>query len=237
MEQRSSLPEHVAIIMDGNGRWAQLRGHERAYGHTAGVESVRRVIRAAARRGVRYLTLYTFSTENWGRPAEEVEALMELFCRCVIDETPELQRERTSVRIIGDRNALSERVQSHLARIEEDTAGGDRLTTLLAINYSARWEIAEMARRVAGDVASGKLDNTKIDAAAVASRLSTAGIPDPDLLVRSGGEMRLSNFLLWQCAYAELYFTDVLWPDFDGEEFDRALEVYATRKRRFGLLI
>lgn len=236
MTADKSLPQHIAIIMDGNGRWAEQRGQQRAYGHVAGVESVRRVIRIAAKRGVRYLTLYTFSTENWGRPSEEVEALMELFCKCVIEETPELKKERTSIKIIGDRAGLSERVRGHLEKIEEDTDGGDALTVILAINYSARWEIAQMVRTIAGEVKDGTLEPAAIDEQTVAANLTTAGIPDPDLLIRSGGEQRISNFLLWQCAYSEFWFTEVLWPDFGEDDFDKALEIYAGRQRRFGLV-
>jgi len=232
----SLLPTHVAIIMDGNGRWARRQGKERMMGHAAGVESVRRVIKAAAARGVGYLTLYTFSKENWGRPVEEVDALMELFCTCVINETEELRRERTTIRIIGDRASLSLKVRQHLAQIEEQTTGGDRLTVLLAINYGARWEIAEAVRTIAGRIASGEVESVEVDEAMVGANLTTAGYPDPELLVRSGGEVRLSNFLLWQCAYTELYFTDVLWPDFGAEEFDKALEWYGRRQRKFGLV-
>ena len=230
------LPAHVAIIMDGNGRWARRQGKERMMGHVAGVESVRRVIKAAAARGVKYLTLYTFSKENWGRPDEEVEALMELFCTCVINETEELCRERTAIRIIGDRSTLSPKVQEHLVQIEEQTAGGDRLTVLLAINYSARWEIVEALRKLSEQIANGGLKSEDVGEAAVSANLTTAGYPDPDLLIRSGGEMRLSNFLLWQCAYTEFYFTEVLWPDFGAEEFDKALEWYGKRQRKFGLV-
>ena len=236
MSNTEHLPSHVAIIMDGNGRWACRQGKERMLGHVAGVESVRRVIKAAAACGVKYLTLYTFSKENWGRPAGEVEALMELFCTCVINETEELCRERTAIRIIGDRGSLSAKVQEHLVRIEEQTAGGDRLTVFLAINYGARWEIAEALRKVGRQIAEGKMNAEEVDEAAVSANLTTAGCPDPDLLIRSGGEMRLSNFLLWQCAYTEFYFTEVLWPDFGAEEFDKALEWYGSRQRKFGLV-
>lgn len=236
MSKTESLPTHVAIIMDGNGRWARRQGKERMYGHSAGVESVRRVIKAAAARGVDYLTLYTFSRENWGRPQAEVDALMELFCSCVVSETDELRRERTAIRVVGDRDSLSHKVQQHLARIEECTAGGDRLTVLLAINYSARWEIARAARKLAGQVAAGTLATEAIDEAMVGANLATAPCPDPDLLIRTAGEQRLSNFMLWQCAYTEFYFTDMLWPDFGAEEFDKALEWYAGRQRKFGLV-
>ena len=211
MSESKLTPRHVAIIMDGNGRWAQLRGRERYYGHMQGVEPVRAAVRAAIRRGVRYLTLYAFSTENWGRPAEEIDALMELFCRSVASETPELCKQG-------------------------ETAGGERLTLILALNYSSRSELVRAVRLLAGRVAAGELPAEAIDEQTVGSALYTAPYPDPDLVIRTSGEMRLSNFLLWQSSYAELYFPDVLWPDFTEADFDRAMEVFARRDRRFGLV-
>ena len=236
MEQLQRIPKHVAIIMDGNGRWAELRGLPRHEGHAAGVEPVRRAIRAAVKKGVKYLTIYTFSTENWGRPAEEVEALMELFCRSVASETPELRSQGVEIRMIGDRSRFSAKVQEHLARAEELTAGCDRLTLILALNYSSRDEIARAVRTLAGQVRKGELAPEQIDEQRIAATLDTASYPDPDLVVRTSGECRLSNFLLWQASYAELYFPPVLWPDFTEEEFDRAIEEYARRDRRFGLV-
>ena len=206
MSESKLTPRHVAIIMDGNGRWAQLRGKERYYGHMQGVEPVRAAVRAAIRRGVHYLTLYAFSTENWGRPAEEIDALMELFCRSVASETPELRKQGVRIAMIGDRSRFPAKVQEYLAQAERETAGGERLTLILALNYSSR------------------------------SALYTDPYPDPDLVIRTSGEMRLSNFLLWQSSYAELYFPDVLWPDFTEADFDRAMEVFARRDRRFGLV-
>ncbi len=214
---------HVAIIMDGNGRWAEGRGKERFEGHLQGVESVRTAIKSAQKFGVRYLTLYAFSTENWGRPAEEVEALMDLFCTCVVNETPELIAEGVRVRIIGDKEGLSTEVRMHLDKIERDTEGGETLTLLLALNYSSREEITRAAR----------LWNAHPDTTFEA-HLYTNGIPDPDLVIRTSGEQRLSNFLLWQAAYAEFYFTPVLWPDFGEAEFKTALDAYASRDRRYG---
>ena len=211
MSDQKRIPQHVAIIMDGNGRWAELRGKERYEGHAAGVEPVRASLRAAARWGVKYLTLYAFSTENWGRPAEEVDSLMELFCKSVVNETPELIRQGVEVRMIGDRSRFSEKVRSYLAMAEEQTAGGRTLTLILALNYSSRSEITHAVQQIAQRV-------------------------DPDLIVRTSGEQRLSNFLLWQASYAELWFPEVLWPDFTEEEFDRAMEEYARRDRRFGLV-
>ncbi len=234
--EQKHIPQHVAIIMDGNGRWAEMRGKERCEGHAAGVEAVRTTLGAALRRGVKYLTLYAFSTENWGRPAEEVDALMELFCRCVAGETPELRAQGVRIRMIGDRTRFSEGVQRALADAERATADCDRLTLVLALNYSSRDEIVRAVRALAGRAAAGELTPEKIDERTLAAALDTAAYPDPDLVIRTSGECRLSNFLLWQSSYAELLFTPVLWPDFSEEEFDRALEEYARRDRRFGLV-
>lgn len=236
MSEQKRIPQHVAIIMDGNGRWAELRGKERYEGHAAGVEPVRASLRAAARQGVKYLTLYAFSTENWGRPEKEVDALMELFCQSVVNETPELIRQGVRVRMIGERSRFSEKVRSYLAQVEQRTAAGETLTLILALNYSSRSEIVRAVRRIAGRSAAGELDPGSIDERTVCAALDTAEYPDPDLIVRTSGECRLSNFLLWQASYAELYFPDVLWPDFTEAEFDRAIEEYARRDRRFGLV-
>lgn len=222
--------------MDGNGRWAKMRGKERPEGHIAGVESVRKVIKAAVAEGVRYLTLYTFSTENWGRPQEEVDAIMELFCRSVIAETPELIKEGVQIRIMGDRVAFSEKVNAYIDRIEGDTAAGEVLTVVLAMNYSSRYELTATMKALAGKVADGALKAEDITAEVISENLYSKDYPDPDLIIRSGGEYRLSNFLLWQAAYSELYFTPTLWPDFDKESFHEALEAYAGRQRRFGLV-
>lgn len=193
-------------------------------------------MRAAARHGVKYLTLYAFSTENWGRPAAEVDALMELFCRSVVDETPELVAQGVRIRMIGDRNRFSEKVQRYLAEAEARTADGRRVTLILALNYSSRDEIVRAVRGIAARVAAGETTPGAIDERTIAAALDTAEYPDPDLIVRTSGECRLSNFLLWQASYAELLFTPVLWPDFTEEEFDRAVEEYARRDRRFGLV-
>ncbi len=236
MSEEKRIPQHVAIIMDGNGRWAALRGKERYEGHAAGVEPVRAALRAAARHGVKYLTLYAFSTENWGRPAAEVDALMELFCRSVVDETPELVAQGVRIRMIGDRSRFSEKVQRYLAEAEARTADGRRVTLILALNYSSRDEIVRAVRGIATRIAAGETTPGAIDERTIAAALDTAEYPDPDLIVRTSGECRLSNFLLWQASYAELLFTPVLWPDFTEEEFDRAVEEYARRDRRFGLV-
>ena len=236
MSEQKRIPQHVAIIMDGNGRWVRLHGKERYEGHIAGVEPVRASLRAAARWGVKYLTLYAFSTENWGRPAGEVSALMELFCRSVVNETPELKRQGVRIAMIGDRSRFSEKVQRYLAEAERETAGGERLTLILALNYSSRSEIARAVRHLAARAASGEIAPESIDETVVSQALDTAPYPDPDLVVRTSGEQRLSNFLLWQSSYAELWFPELLWPDFTEEDFDRAIEEYARRDRRFGLV-
>lgn len=236
MSEPKRIPQHIAIIMDGNGRWARLRGKERYEGHAAGVEPVRASLRAAVRWGVKYLTLYAFSTENWGRPAEEVSSLMELFCRSVVNETPELVRQGVRIAMIGDRSRFSEKVQRYLAEAEQKTAGGERLTLILALNYSSRSEITRAVRQLAARAAAGEITPESIDEAAISQALDTVPYPDPDLVVRTSGEQRLSNFLLWQSSYAELWFPEVLWPDFTEADFDRAVEEYARRERRFGLV-
>lgn len=236
MSQEKRIPRHVAIIMDGNGRWAELRGQERYIGHMQGVESVRRSVKAALKEGVEFLTLYAFSTENWGRPTEEVNALMEILCRSIIDETPELKKQGVRVRMIGDRTAFSERVQSHLALIEEETVEQEKLTLILALNYSSRMELVRAARLLAERTVRGEIAVAEIDEKRMSEALYTAPWPDPDLVIRTSGECRLSNFLLWQSSYAELYFPEILWPDFDEEAFGKALAEYARRDRRFGLV-
>jgi undecaprenyl diphosphate synthase len=230
------IPTHVAIIMDGNGRWATQQGKERYEGHIEGVASVRACIKAARRNGVRYLTLYAFSTENWGRPQEEVEALMQLFCRSVTNETPELVKEGVRVRFIGRRDRFSEEVRERLLHIEQSTAVGDKLTLVLAFDYSSRDEIMRATRELAERVAKGELQSGDITEQSISESLYTADMPDPDFIIRTSGECRLSNFLLWQASYAEMYFPQTLWPDFREEEFDRAMEVYAERDRRYGVL-
>ncbi len=230
------IPTHVAIIMDGNGRWAQMRGKERTEGHIAGVEAVRRTLKAAADEGVKYLTLYTFSTENWGRPKEEVDGIMELFCKSVIAEAPALKAQSVKTRIMGDRRAFSEKVNHYIDRIESETADGERLTLIFAMNYSSRHELTETFKTLAQNISEGSLKPEEITADYISRSLYSSEYPDPDLVIRTGGEYRLSNFLLWQSAYSELYFTPILWPDFDKEAFCEALEAYAGRNRRFGLV-
>ena len=237
MSNKHHIPEHVAIIMDGNGRWAKQHGKERYEGHIAGVESVRRAVKAAAKNGVKWLTLYAFSTENWGRPVAEVNAIMELFCKSGVGETPELIEQGVRVKIIGEKTHFSESVLKMIDQIEESTAEGKTLTLVLAFNYSSRREIMLATQAISERVAKGELSSEDINEEVIAEHLMTHSMPDPDLIVRTSGECRLSNFLLWQASYAEFYFPEVLWPDFDEEEFKKALDVYASRERRYGLVI
>ena len=222
--------------MDGNGRWAKQRGKERYEGHIAGVEPVRSSVRAAVRNGVKWLTLYAFSTENWGRPTAEVDAIMELFCKTVMSEAKELAEQGVRVHIMGERERFSEKVLSMIAYIEQTTAHAEKLNLVLAFNYSSRREMVLGVKDIARKVAEGKISVEDIDEKTTSEHLFTAAMPDPDMIIRTSGECRLSNFLLWQASYAEFYFPDVLWPDFSEEEFDRALEVYARRDRRYGLV-
>ena len=230
------IPAHIAIIMDGNGRWAEAQGKERYEGHIEGVASVKACIKAARKSGVRYLTLYVFSTENWGRPQAEVDALMQLFCQSVTKETPELVEQGVRVRFIGRRDRFSEDVRERLLHIEESTAEGDKLTLVLAFDYSSRDELVRATRSIAERVERGELKAEQIDDKLISAHLDTADMPDPDLVIRTSGECRLSNFLLWQASYAEMYFPQIMWPDFREEAFAKALEVYAERNRRYGLL-
>ena len=230
-----NIPRHVAIIMDGNGRWAEERGQGRVYGHINGVESMRKAIRAAVRRGVKFLTVYAFSTENWGRPKEEVQALMELLCKSLSNETAELKSQGVRMRFIGDVEALAEDVRAAIARSEKETHRNEKLTLVVAVNYSSRWEITRMAQKIAVQVRDEGLQIHEITDRT--DNLVTAGIPDPDLLIRTSGEQRLSNFLLWQLSYSELYFTETYWPDFDESEFDKAIAEYQKRERRYGILM
>ena len=228
------LPTHVAIIMDGNGRWAQKRHLPRAEGHRRGVEAVRRTVRAAAARGIRYLTIYSFSSENWRRPASEIADLMNLLKLFVRRDLSELHRANIRVRILGERTDLKTDIAALLDETESVTRDNTGLTLIVAFNYGSRQEIVRAARRLAEDVATGRIAPDAIDADAFAARLDLAGVPDPDLIIRTSGEQRLSSFLLWQAAYAELVFLPVLWPDFDEATFDEALAEFARRERRYG---
>jgi undecaprenyl diphosphate synthase len=231
----SRMPRHVAIIMDGNGRWAKRQGLRRVEGHVTGTESVRVIVRLARRLGLEYLTLYTFSEENWQRPTIEIRALMNLLRRFLRQELKEMRDNNIALRAIGDLRRLPENVQRELARTKEATREGARMTLLLALSYGSRSEIVLAAQSLAEEILAGRLRPADIDLESFASRLHTTGIPDPDLLIRTSGEYRLSNFLLWQSAYTELYFTDTLWPDFREDEFIKALLEYQQRDRRFGL--
>lgn len=226
------IPCHVAIIMDGNGRWATKRGLPRTSGHKAGVETVRRITEEAVRLGIKYLTLYTFSTENWLRPAQEVTSLMSLILTSLQEEL--FMHNNVRLCVIGDVEKLPQEVREKLEQCERDTAANDRMTVVLALSYSSRWEIATAAHSIAADVAKGKVTPDMIDEKYFASRLSTNFMPDPELLIRTGGEIRLSNYLLWQCAYTELYFCDTYWPDFSTIDLRRAIHDYQHRQRRFG---
>lgn len=231
---KANLPAHIAIIMDGNGRWAKERGYNRLIGHRNGVVSVREVTEAATEIGIKYLTLYTFSTENWNRPKAEVDALMELLVENIVKETPTFHQNNIRLLAIGDLNRMPERVAARLRGCMAETASNTGLTLVLALSYSARWELTDAVRRIARQVAEGRIAPDSITEATVAQNLNTAGIPDPDLLIRTSGEVRISNFLLWQIAYSELYFTSTHWPDFRKEEFYKAIVDYQRRERRFG---
>lgn len=231
---RDRLPRHLAIIMDGNGRWALKRGLPRAVGHRAGVEALREIVKACLEWGIEILTVYAFSTENWKRPREEVETLMELLVEYLQKEVDELNHQGVKISAIGRLNELPEKAQKELARAKELTAGNRRLLLNLALNYGGRAELVDACRAVVEDILQGKLKLDQIDEEVLSRYLYTAGLPDPDLLIRTAGEMRFSNFLLWQSAYTELWVTPVLWPDFRREHLLAALHDYARRERRFG---
>jgi len=228
------LPSHVAIIMDGNGRWAQQRGLERIFGHQQGVNAVREVIETAAELGIKYLTLYAFSTENWGRPDEEVSALMGIMIQSLNNETDTLIKNNIRLKAIGDVNRLADDVRERLSETINLTSVGTGLNLVVALSYSSRWEITEAARRMSVDVNNGTLKPDSIKEEDFEKYLTTYGIPDPELMIRTSGELRISNFLLWQLAYTELYFTDKLWPDFGKEDFYNAIIDFQKRERRFG---
>ncbi|MEO8141331.1 MAG: isoprenyl transferase [Sphingomicrobium sp.] len=228
------IPRHVAIIMDGNGRWAAKRSLPRAAGHRAGAEAVRKTLRAAAEAGVEVLTLYAFSSENWRRPEEEVSDLKGLLGFYIDKELQTLEKEGVRLQLIGDPAAFGSQLEARLLAAVERTAANRKLTLVVALNYGSRGEIAAAARRMAEEVQSGNRDPASIDETAIDAALQTADLPSLDLLIRTSGEVRLSNFLLWQAAYAELMFVDTLWPDFDGADFNAALETFASRQRRFG---
>ena len=230
----ADTPQHVAIIMDGNGRWARSRGMPRPAGHRASIKVVRRVVEECISRNIPHLTLFAFSSENWRRPPDEVGMLMKLMLEALAREVSDLHENRVRLRFIGDRSVLGAEINRTMQQAETLTAGNTGLVLCVAFAYGGRWDIAQACRALAGEVAAGTLRPDEIDEAHIAARLALAGIPDPDLLIRTGGELRISNFLLWNLAYAELYFTEVLFPDFGAAELDAALRFYAQRERRFG---
>jgi len=230
----NKLPVHVAVIMDGNGRWARKRGRERIFGHHQGVKSVRKVIEAASELGIRYLTLYAFSTENWNRPDEEVSALMDIMVESLNNETETLLKNNISIKVIGDLDRLSDKVRDRLRETIRITSAGTRLKLVVALSYSSRWEISEACRRIARQVKNGQLNVEDINEQTVNENLETSDIPEPELMIRTSGEKRISNFLLWQLAYTELYFTEKLWPDFGKEDFYKAVADFQKRERRYG---
>ena len=228
------IPRHIAIIMDGNGRWAKRQGMARMFGHRQGVETVHRITEAAAELGVEYLTLYAFSTENWNRPKEEVDALMVLLVDTIVKETPTLMKNNISLQTIGDLSRLPQATRNKFLECIEQTSQNTGLTLVIALSYSARWEIIEATKRIASAVKDGELLLEDINEEVLSNYMTTAQMPDPDLLIRTSGELRISNFLLWQLAYSELYFTNCLWPEFTNEEFYHAIVDYQHRERRFG---
>jgi undecaprenyl diphosphate synthase len=234
MAANDNIPTHVAVIMDGNGRWARRRALPRHAGHRSGVGSVKKIVELAAERGVKYLTLFAFSSENWARPREEVSKLMGLFVEALQREVDELHRNNVRLEFIGAREQLQAGLIEKIAAAEAQTAGNTGLRLIVAVAYGGRWDIVRATQSLAGKVAAGELDVSDIDDEALAAQLQLANVPDPDLLIRTGGEQRISNFLMWNLAYAELYFCDTLWPDFGDRDFDEALAFYAVRQRRYG---
>jgi len=231
-----NTPEHIAIIMDGNGRWAKKQGQERLFGHNFGVDSVREALKGAEDLGVKYLTLYTFSTENWNRPKEEIDGLMNLLVTTLSTEIKELSDKGIKLKVIGDVAGLPEACQKELQEAIDLTSKNDKVTLILALNYSARWELIRATQLLANRVQQGELSAKEINSVVISNALTTQGIPDPELLIRTSGEHRVSNFLLWQIAYTEFHFTEVLWPDFKKEDLYKAVLDYQSRERRFGMV-
>ncbi len=231
---KNRLPQHVAIIMDGNGRWAKAKGKDRTCGHQEGVVSVRKVVEAATTVGLKYLTMYTFSTENWNRPEAEVQALMSLLVAAIHRETTDLMKNNVRLMAIGNLDRLPAEAYATLQDCIKQTSANTGVTLILALSYSSRWEITEAVKRLAMEAVEKKITPNDITEAVVSDHLTTKGIPDPDLLIRTGGEYRISNYLLWQCAYTEFYFCDTYWPDFNENELRKAIAVYQSRERRFG---
>lgn len=232
--KKNYIPRHVAVIMDGNGRWAELHGNDRIFGHRQGVDAVRSVVEGAGEAGIDYLTLYAFSTENWDRPKEEVNALMSLLVNAIIQETNNLNEKNVKMLAIGDLASLPDDVQSKLAEAIQSTSSNTGLNLVLALSYSGRWEIVEAVKKIVSESKNGELTENQITECLISNHLTTAGIPDPELLIRTSGEYRISNFLLWQIAYSEFYFTPLLWPDFRKENLFEAIADFQCRERRFG---
>lgn len=231
---KNNIPQHIAIVMDGNGRWAKQHGEDRIFGHHEGVNSVREIVEACGEIGVKYLTLYAFSTENWNRPKEEVDALMELLVSTISMETPNLNKKGVKLQAIGDIKSLPESCQNELQESIDITSKNDTVTLILALSYSSKWEITNAVQLIAQQVEAGKLKASEITAKHIEQNLTTNKFPDPELMIRTSGEHRISNFLLWQLAYTEFYFTDILWPDFRKDEFFKAVISFQSRERRFG---
>ena len=235
MSQKLRIPEHIAVVMDGNGRWAERQGKPRTTGHRAGVESVRRVMEVCGKAGVKALTLFAFSSENWKRPKSEVNVLLDLFMVALNQEIKRIDKRNVRLRVIGDLSAFPHKLQQRIVEAEQLTAENDGLLLQIAANYGGRWDITQAARSLARQVEAGTLEADAIDEVRLGQAMSCPDVPDPDLFIRTGGERRISNFMLWQSAYTELYFTDVLWPDFHEQEMRAALQDFASRERRFGL--
>ena len=234
MDANDNIPAHIAIIMDGNGRWARRRALPRHAGHRSGVRSVRETVKIAAKKGVKFLTLFAFSSENWSRPREEVTKLMNLFVEALQREIDELHRNNVRLEFVGAREQLNPGLVEKIVAAEEQTSGNEGLRLIVAVAYGGRWDIVNAVRRLAGQAAAGEIMANQISEQQISQELQLRGLPDPDLLIRTGGEQRISNFLLWQLAYAELWFCDTLWPDFGEKDFDAALQFYARRQRRYG---
>ncbi len=232
--KKNFIPRHVAVIMDGNGRWAELHGNDRIFGHQQGVDAVRSIVEGAGEIGIEYLTLYAFSTENWDRPKEEVNALMSLLVNAIVNETDNLNEKNVKMLAIGGISSLPADVQSKLAEAVQSTSLNTGLNLVLALSYSGRWEILEAAKKIVRKALNGEITENQINESEFATQLSTSGIPDPELLIRTSGEYRISNFLLWQIAYSEFYFTPILWPDFRKEDLFEAIVDFQRRERRFG---
>ncbi|MDD5939461.1 MAG: isoprenyl transferase [Lachnospiraceae bacterium] len=237
MEQERKIPAHVAIIMDGNGRWAKKRGLPRTMGHAQGAKVVEQILEDADHMGIKYLTVYAFSTENWSRPGSEVKALMNLLRTYMKTSLAKCAKNNVRIRVIGDKTRLDEDLQASIANLEENTKNNTGIGFQIAINYGARDEMRRAVQKIAAEVKEGKMDARDITEQTISDHLDTAGIPDPDLLIRTCGEERLSNFLMWQLSYSELYFTDKAWPDFDKAELEKAVDAYNHRERRFGGLV